>query len=73
MPGRILPPTKKGGDLLALYAAIHGLPQAKAAQQVAADYGLEDVAGIVRRADASARARRHPHGRHPHPKARRAR
>ena len=45
---------EKGGDLLALYAAIHGLPQAKAAQQVAADYGLEDVAGIVRRADASA-------------------
>lgn len=37
---------EKGGDLLALYAAIHGLSQAKAAISVARDEGLEDVAGV---------------------------
>lgn len=38
---------EKGGDLLSLYAAIHGLSQAKAALQVARAEGLEQVAGIV--------------------------
>lgn len=38
----------KGGDLLSLYAAIHGLDQGKAAVQVARDLGLEDVAGVQR-------------------------
>ncbi len=36
-----------GGDLLSLYAAIHGLSQAKAALQVAKEESLESVAGIV--------------------------
>lgn len=38
----------KGGDLLSLYAAIHGLDQGRAAVQVARDLGLEDVAGVQR-------------------------
>ncbi|MBY0455244.1 MAG: virulence protein E [Burkholderiaceae bacterium] len=38
---------EQGGDLLSLYAAIHGLSQAKAALQVARAEGLEQVAGIV--------------------------
>lgn len=38
----------KGGDLVSLYAAIHGLDQGKAAVQVARDYGLEDIAGVTR-------------------------
>ena len=38
---------EKGGDLLSLYAAIHGLSQAKAAISVARDEGLEDVAGVM--------------------------
>lgn len=38
----------KGGDLLSLYAAIHGLDQGKAAVEVARDLGLEDVAGVQR-------------------------
>lgn len=37
-----------GGDLIDLYAAIHGLPKGKAAVQVARDEGLEDVAGVRR-------------------------
>lgn len=39
---------ESGGDLLDLYAAIHGLQMAQAALQVARETGLEDVAGIVR-------------------------
>ena len=38
---------EQGGDLLSLYAAIHGLSMAKAAVQVAREEGLESVAGIV--------------------------
>lgn len=38
---------EKGGDLLSLYAAIHGLSMAKAAVAVAREEGLEDVAGVV--------------------------
>lgn len=38
---------EQGGDLLSLYAAIHGLGQAQAALQVARAEGLEQVAGIV--------------------------
>lgn len=38
---------EQGGDLLSLYAAIHGLSQAKAAVQVAREQGLESVAGLV--------------------------
>lgn len=38
---------ERGGDLLSLYAAIHGLSMAKAAVQVAREQGLEDVANIV--------------------------
>jgi len=37
---------EKGGDLLALYAAVYNLPMAQAALQVARAEGLEDVAGI---------------------------
>lgn len=38
---------EQGGDLLSLYAAIHGLSQAKAAVQVAREQGFEGVAGLV--------------------------
>jgi putative DNA primase/helicase len=41
---------EQGGDLLSLYAAIHGLSQAKAAVQVAREEGLESVAGLVKAA-----------------------
>lgn len=37
---------QKGGDLISLYAEIHGLSMGKAAVQVARDEGLEDVAGV---------------------------
>lgn len=39
---------EQGGDLLSLYAAIHGLPMGKAAVACARDLGLEDVAGVQR-------------------------
>ena len=39
---------EKGGDLINLYAAMHGLTMGKAALQVARDEGLEDVAGVQR-------------------------
>lgn len=40
---------EKGGDLIGLYKAIHGLADmGKAAVQVARDEGLEDVAGVQR-------------------------
>lgn len=38
---------EKGGDLVSLYAAIHGLSMAKAAVEVAREEGLEDVAGVL--------------------------
>lgn len=44
----------KGNDLLSLYAAIHNLSQGKAAKQVAAETGLESVAGIVKTGNAPA-------------------
>lgn len=43
---------ESGRDLLALYAAIHELPQWKAAVQVAREYGLEQDAGLVMAAPA---------------------
>lgn len=39
---------EKGGDLVSLYAAVHGLTMGKAALNVARDEGLEDVAGVQR-------------------------
>lgn len=39
---------EQGGDLLSLYAAIHGLEMGRAAVACARDYGLEDVAGVTR-------------------------
>lgn len=39
---------ESGRDLLDLYAAIHDLSKGKAAVQVARDYALEDVAGLVK-------------------------
>ena len=36
-----------GGDLVSLYAAIHGMTMGKAAVELAREYGLEDVAGVV--------------------------
>lgn len=39
---------EKGGDLVSLYAAAHGLGMGKAALAVARDEGLEDVAGVQR-------------------------
>ena len=44
----------KGGDLISLYAAIHGLDMGHAALQLARQEGLEHVAGIVTGAGASA-------------------
>lgn len=41
---------EQGGDLISLYAAIHGLSNAKAAIQVAREEKLEDVAGLVKTA-----------------------
>lgn len=38
----------RGKDLISLYASIHGLDQGKAAIQLARDYGLEDIAGVMR-------------------------
>ena len=38
---------EQGGDLISLYAAIHGLTMGKAAVQVARDHGLEDIAGVM--------------------------
>jgi putative DNA primase/helicase len=37
----------KGGDLISLYAAIHGLDMGRAAVQVAREEGLESVAGVM--------------------------
>lgn len=37
---------EQGGDLISLYAAMHGMTMGKAAVQVARDEGLEDVAGV---------------------------
>ena len=42
---------EKGGDLVGLYAACHGLTMGKAALTVARDEGLEDVAGVQRDAN----------------------
>lgn len=42
---------EKGGDLISLYATMHGLTMGKAALQVARDEGLEDVAGVQRDAN----------------------
>ncbi|MGV0960125.1 MAG: VapE domain-containing protein [Limnohabitans sp.] len=39
---------EKGGDLVSLYAAMHGLSMGRAALQVARDESLEDVAGVQR-------------------------
>ena len=51
---------EKGGDLVSLYAAIHGLDQGKAAVAVARDEGLEDVAGVQRDAHHQRPARPEP-------------
>lgn len=37
----------KGGDLISLYGAIHGLSNGAAAVQLARELGLEDVAGVT--------------------------
>ena len=41
---------ERGNGLLSLFAAIHGLTQAKAAVQLARIWKLEDVAGLVKTA-----------------------
>lgn len=46
----------KGGDLVSLYAAMHGLDNGKAAVQLAREYGLEDVAGVQPARDGAAPA-----------------
>lgn len=51
---------QRGKDLIALYAAIHGLDQGQAALQVARDEGLEDVAGVQRAAVQSSAPRPPP-------------
>lgn len=51
---------EKGGDLVSLYAAIHGLTMAAAALELADAHGLHDVAGIVRRGDGAAPPRPPP-------------
>lgn len=45
---------EQGGDLISLYAAIHGLSNAKAAIQVAREEKLESVAGLVKQASGAA-------------------
>lgn len=45
---------EKGGDLLSLYAAIHGLGMARACVELARAEGLESVAGVVKGAAAGA-------------------
>jgi hypothetical protein len=50
----------KGGDLISLYAALNGLDMGQAAVQVARDYGLEDVAGVVLAGSSDERAARPP-------------
>jgi putative DNA primase/helicase len=50
----------KGGDLVSLYAAIHGLDQGRAAVAVARDEGLEDVAGVQHDASHQRPARPEP-------------
>ena len=45
---------EQGGDLISLYAAIHGLSNAKAAIQVAREEKLDDVAGLVKTAAGAA-------------------
>lgn len=51
---------ERGGDLLSLYAAIHGLTMAKACVELARAEGLESVAGVVKGADGAAPAPRPP-------------
>lgn len=61
---------EQGGDLVSLYAAIHGLGAGKAARQLAVEEGLEDVAGIVKGTDAANRPTPAPNPRPaPAPKA----
>lgn len=43
----------KGGDLISLYAAIHGMSNGAAAVQLARELGLESVAGVTPARDAS--------------------
>jgi hypothetical protein len=51
----------KGGDLLSLYAAIHGMNNGAAAVELARNLGLEDVAGVMRaKPDANQPARPAP-------------
>ncbi|WP_313074913.1 VapE domain-containing protein [Melaminivora sp.] len=50
----------KGGDLLGLYAAIHGLAMARACVELARAHGLEDVAGVVMTADGAPQPVRAP-------------
>lgn len=45
---------ESGGDLVSLYAAMHGLDNGKAAVQLAREYGLEDVAGVQPARDGAA-------------------
>ena len=56
----------KGGDLIALYAAIHGLDNGQAAVQLARELGLEDVAGVQRQ-DGTTAPRPAPEPRTPPP------
>ena len=47
---------EQGGDLISLYATIHGLSMGKAAAQVAREEGLESVAGVQPRRAGSTEA-----------------
>jgi len=51
---------EKGGDLVSLYAAIHGITMAEAARELADQHGLHDVARIVKRGDEAAPPRPPP-------------
>lgn len=51
---------RRGGDLVSLYAELHGLSAGAAAVELARLYGLEDVAGLVKTAGAQASAPRPP-------------
>lgn len=60
---------ESGRSLIDLYAAVNDLSKGKAAIQVAREYGLEDVAGLVKRAASGATPTPRPPRPAPPPKA----
>lgn len=59
----------RGGDLISLYGAIHGLRPGQAAVQVARDEGLEEVAGVLAQHGGGLAPSREPRAAPPEPAA----